>query len=249
MANQQAPITRNPASIEQVVGFIIAFVIIFLESAVLVTSPVWEGSAPEWAKSIITQRNHLLATAAAVTLLLALIMAWNPAGLPKYVTLGSGVLSLAAALHSIDIDSLITGLAFLSFASPIFIVMIPTIRWPERGIDWLPLFGMVLFISLATLSAILGVPPLTESIIGIGVNSVGDVIIASIFAGVLFCAGTIGLRFTVSIIIAITSKPRSGIVTFWATRVGPRINYLLERRESRANRRRREHQQRRNSRN
>ena len=168
MANQQSSITRNPRSTEQGVWFILAFAVIFLESAMLVTSPVWEDSASEWAKNIIAQRNHLLATSAAVTMLLALLMAWNPSGLPKYATLGSGVLSLAAALHSIDIDNLITGLAFLSFALPIYVVIIPTIRWPEHGTHWLPMFGMVLFISLATLSAILGVPPL-ETIIAIGI--------------------------------------------------------------------------------
>ena len=246
MANNKQSIPRNPLITEQAVWFVIAFAVIFLESAVLVTSPVWEGSAPEWAKSIISQRNHLLATAAAVTMLLALLMAWNPSGLPKYATLGSGVLSLAAALHSIDIDSLITGLAFLSFASPMYVVMIPTIRWPEHKVDWFPLFGIALFLSLATLSAILGIPPL-ETIIAIGFDSIGDVILVSVFVGILFCTSIIGVRLIVSIVVAKTSDPRARFFVFWTASVRPRMHHLLERRESRGSRRRRERERRRDS--
>jgi len=186
-----------------------------------------------------------LATAAAVTMLLALLLAWNPSELPKYATLGSAVLSLAATLHSINMDNLITGLAFLSLASPIYIVTIPTIRWPERGADWMALFGMSWFISIASVSAILGVPALTDiSIdiaIDIGATSSIDVIILLALTGPAFCMLIIVLRLILPIIAHTTNNPRSLILEFYAVH----IRHLLRRNEPRSYRRQRGREQKR----
>lgn len=245
MEDQQPTITRNPASTEQKLGFIFAFMIIFLESAVLITAPVWEGEAPAWAKEIISQRGHFLATAAAVTMLLALLLAWNPSGLPKYATLSSAMLSLAAALHSIDMNNLITGLAFLSLASPIYIVITPTIRWPESGADWLILFGMSGFISITGISAVLGIPLLTGIFINIVINPLVDLIIMTVLIGPIFCGMIISLRHILSIIVHITSDPWTRFLEFCVMHMGKLTNHLRNRRASRADRRRRERERRR----
>lgn len=231
MANQPSgPPARTTKSIYT------AFIFLLLESAILVTSTVWEGYAPQWAGPILAERGPLLGVATAIALLLSLLLAWNPTGRAKYATLSSGVLGFAAATHSLEPDDLSLGLALLALTLPFFVIMLPNLRWPEIKAAWGQLSAIVLFFAVAAMSVMLGVKPVTGVVIDAGIRGLGGLVVVALAVGALSIFGIIIIQLAVQIAAHFVSS------WGWPYRLWRRINWLP--RKNRAERRRQQRQRR-----
>ena len=164
----------------QKVVFGIAFLLIFLESAFLISTVQWESAAPNLLKKVIDNRAQLLAVAAAVTALLSLMLSWNPKGIEKFATLGSGLLGLTAASFSIEIEQWITGLALYSLVFPLWITILPVLKWPENLRGVITFFLTAGHITLINLALILLVELLTKVAFWAGARDFVDVTAMSI---------------------------------------------------------------------
>ena len=181
--------------------FGIAFALIFLESAFLLFAPSLESVVPFLTQEIIDNRAQLLAVAAAITMILALLTAWDPKGMPQFAALGSGVLSFSAASVSIEMEQLSTGIALLAIVFPYCITMLPSIKWPESKSDWLPLIMFTSFIILANEVVILGITPITEIAVLSGINTFPRIVMISLLIAILDIAGIIVLQLFAKFLI------------------------------------------------
>ena len=225
MANQlSGPPAQSTKSIY------IAFIFLLLESTILATSTVWESCAPQWANPILAERGPLLGVATAVALLLSLLLAWNPTGRAKYATLSSGVLGFAAATHSLKPEDLSLGLALLALTLPFFVVMLPNLHWPRSKADWVSLSSVVLFFTVAAMSVMLGIKPVTEAVVAADIRGLGELVVVAFAAGVLFICGIVIIRLTIQVVVHFVSG------WGWPYRLWLRINSLP--RKNRAERRR-----------
>ena len=200
MANQPSgPPAQTTGSTYRTVVFFIAFIFLWLESVILVTSTAWEGYAPCWANPILDKSGPLLGVAAAVMLLLSLLWAWNPTGLAKYATLSSGVLGYAAATHSLELgpDDLPLGLVLLALTLPFFMIMLPRLRRLESMADLVTLSPAVLFLAVSAMSVMLGIAPITKAVITVGVHGTRDLLITSVIMAMAFTAGIIVVQLVV----------------------------------------------------
>ena len=171
--------------------FYLSFSIIAVEVATLITSNVWAAAAPEWSTEIFDKKRELLALAAAVTLLLALMLAFRPAGLAKYAALGSGVISFAAAA-SFEVEQPTTAAAMLGLISPFYIVYFPVIRFPQTWPVFIHCCTITGFFSLATMVVMLSIPLLQIRIFLAEFNS---------FVSFLVWSAGVGIMMTSSIIV------------------------------------------------
>ena len=224
MANQPSgPPAQTTGSTYRTVVFVIAFSLLLLESAILVTSTVWESYAPQWADPILDKRGPLLGVAAAVALLLSLLWAWNPTGPAKYATLSSGVLSFAAATNSLESDDLSLGLALLALSLPFFVIMLPNLRWPESMADWWQLASIELFLALAAMSIMLGIKPVTEVVVIAGIRGPGELVIVSVIMAIAFTVCIFVAQLAVQVAVQVVrgwSWPRR--LWLWICRRWPR---------------------------
>ena len=224
MANQPSgPPAQTTGSTYRTVVFVIAFSLLLLESAILVTSTVWESYAPQWGDPILDKRGPLLGVAAAVALLLSLLWAWNPTGPAKYATLSSGVLSFAAATNSLESDDLSLGLALLALSLPFFVIMLPNLRWPESMADWWQLASIELFLALAAMSIMLGIKPVTEVVVIAGIRGPGELVIVSVIMAIAFTVCIFVAQLAVQVAVQVVrgwSWPRR--LWLWIRRRWPR---------------------------
>lgn len=172
--------------------FYLSFAIIAVEVITLITSNLWEGAAPDWTSEILDKRRELLALAAAVTLLLALILAFRPAGLAKYAALASGVISFAAAA-SVKIEEPVTVGAMLGLIFPLYIVYFPVIRFPQTWAIFIDCLVVSGFLSLVVMVVMLSIPLLQIKLFVAGFHS---------FGSFLFWSMVIGSFMTITIILA-----------------------------------------------
>ena len=237
MAKQPSePPARTTRSTYRKGVFVTAFIFLWLESLILVTSTAWEGYAPCWANPILDKSGPLLGVAAAVALLLSLLWAWNPTGLARYATLSSGVLSFAAATHSLELgpNDLPLGLALLGLALPLCVIMLPNLRWPESKADLWLLLPPVPFIAITTMSIILGIEPVTKIAVEAGIRGLGGLVTVALATGVVSICGIIIIRRAIQLVVRFV-KRRS-----WPHRLWRRISRPL--RKTRAAQRRQKRQ-------
>ena len=192
MARQESDVDSSQSTNSYPIWvFYLSFFIIAVEVATLITSTMWEAAAPEWSTEIFDKKREMLALAAAVTLLLALILAFRPAGLAKYAAIGSGVISFAAAA-SVEVEQPVTAGAMLGLIFPFYIVYIPVIRFPETWaifIDCLVISG---FFALVVMVVMLSIPLLEIKVFVAGFRT---------FGSFLFWSMVIGSFMTVIIIL------------------------------------------------
>lgn len=166
-----------------------AFTIIFLEVITLVSSNVWEDSAPTWTREIIDNRAEMLSVSAAITILMSLILAIGPGGLAKYAAVGGGTISFAAAANSIEIESLHTALIVFALIAPIYLVSFPILRFSKDIANLTNILGLLAFFSLLLLTAIMSVSiSLERVIVPISGHSKGDLVTGLIFWSVAISA-------------------------------------------------------------
>lgn len=234
MGNQLVePAAQTARSTYQKAVFVIAFVILFSESAILMVSVLWDNAAPQWASPILEQRGTLLGVAAAIALLLSLLLAWNPTGPAKYATLSSGVLGFAAATYSLEPNDLSLGLALLSLALPLFVIMLPNLRWPESKDGWVALLSPALFFVTAAMFTMLGIKPVTEAVVVAGgIRGLGGLVATAVIVG-------IGITFVIIVLQLAVQATAQGVSSqSWLNRLRSWITW--RRRENRAERRRRQ---------
>ena len=181
--------------------YIIALALIFLESAFLIFAPSLESFVPFLTQEIIDNRAQLLAVAAAITMILALLMAWDPKGMAQFAALGSGAISFSAASVSIKMEQLSTGIALLAVVFPYCITMLPSIKWSKNKSDWLPMIMFMGFIILVNEVVILGIKPITEIAVLSGINTFPRIIMISVLVAILVIAGIIILQLFAKLLI------------------------------------------------
>ncbi len=237
MGNQLAePAAQTARSTYQKAVFVSAFGILLLEAAILITATVWESYAPQWAKPILDEKGTLIGVAAAIALLLSLLWAWQPTGLARYATLSSGVLSFAAATYSLEPDDLSLGLALLALSLPLLVIMLPNLLSRDRSANWVSLLSTILFTTMASMFVMLGIKPVTEIAVTIGIRGPGGLVIAALSSGVLFTFGLIIIHLTIQLAVHFVRR------WVWMNRVWGWIT--RRRRGNRAKQRRRQKQRR-----
>lgn len=245
MANQPTgPAAQTGRFTYRNVAFFGAFVLLWLESAILITSTVWENYVPppQWAEPILEERGLLLGVAAAIALLLSLLWAWNPTGMARYGTLSSGVLGFAAAIYNLKLepDDLPLGLAMLGLVSPFFVIMLPELRWPESMTHWIAILSNVMFIAISAMLIILGIEPITITVINAGVQGLSDLVIVSVAMAISFTTGIIVAQLAIQVAVQVVGGwawPRS--LWLWICQRWPRKQMTRAERRRRGQQRRR----------
>lgn len=215
--------------------YAIAFAVLFLEAFVLITSPVWESNAPQWVPPILGKKGELLGVAAAAWLLLSLLLGLNPGGWTMLATIFSGVLGFAAAVFSLALESaddISVGLALLCLVFPLFIIMLPALRFPQKWLDWLGLLWATLFMFIVILSIILGVKPVTQWVIKAGFLGSGNILIVPMVLSVLIIAVIIVVQ------LAIEAAVQKIAGFAWTRKVRLQIHRRRQRQSPRSKRRR-----------
>ena len=178
--------------------FYLSFAIIAVEVIALIASSVWESEAPKGTTEILEMRREMLALAAAVTLLLALMLAFRPAGLAKYAALGSGVISFAAAA-SVEVEQPVTAGAMLGLIFPFYIIYIPVIRFPNTWVIFIDCLVISGFFALVVMVVMLSIPLLEIKLFVAGFRTFGSFLFWSMVIGSFMTAIIILVKLVLQI--------------------------------------------------